>query len=90
MNETEVLMNPMKWLEFGQAGLLACALVVSNWRLLVHFDRAQSAMRADHTAEAERLVTMIGLRLGDHARAVEAIADELIELRRELRHDRRS
>lgn len=79
------MIDMAQWVDFGLAGLMASALIVSNWRLLAHFDRAQAQMRRDHQNDMERLVTMFSMRLSDHSRAVEQVAEELIEMRRELR-----
>lgn len=77
-----------QWVDFGLAGLMASALIISNWRLLAHFDAAQAQMRKDHQNDMERLVAMFSTRLADHSKAVEQVADELIEMRRELRNVR--
>lgn len=79
------MIDMAQWVDFGLAGLMASALILSNWRMMAHFDAAQAQMRKDHQADMERLVTMMSLRMADHSRAVEQVADELIEMRRELR-----
>lgn len=87
-SEAVEMIEMAQWVDFGVAGLMASALILSNWRLLAHFDKAAAQMRRDHQSDMERLVGMVSMCLTDRSKAVEQVVYELVEMRRELRQNR--